>query len=85
MPGGALVREAEEPAESVAKECQYVRYHRSKERERSTTKASAKGHVRNGGRTEEDPTISATQLESIGWLEGAPQSAIAQDSTDRER
>ena len=47
-PGGASEREAplaEEPAESTAKERQCVRYHRSKEREESATRASAKGRA----------------------------------------
>ena len=41
---GALVREvppAEEPAESAAKKCQCVRYHRSKGREEYATRATA--------------------------------------------
>ena len=43
---GALVREvppAEELAESVAKERQCLRYHRSKEREESATSATSEG------------------------------------------
>ena len=54
-PEGALVREvpsAEDPAESATKERQCTMYHRSKEREESATRASAKERARSGGRTE---------------------------------
>ena len=46
MSGAALVLQmppAEEPTESAAKEHQCIRYHRSKEREESATRATAEG------------------------------------------
>ena len=86
-PGGALVREVspvEEPAESAAKKRQCVRYHWPKERKKSakSARASSKRRTWSGGRTEED---CQTAGENIGWVEGMPYSAIAQDAIDRER
>ena len=80
------------------KERQCVKYHRSKERKESATRASAKGHAWSGGRTEEDPTTPTRQVGSPSAglnerrrappsktppIESAEESAVARGDTGR--